>query len=172
MNVKIGDYVSNNFFNIFIGFLVVINVLPFLAPLLASWGWTLPSAIIYNIYSFFCHQFAWRSVHIHDFQVAWCTRDMFIWGALLFVALLAKYKNIQGIKWYWLIPFTIPIALDGGVQTVATILGFSNAQPLYMSTNFLRMITGAFFGMGIGLWMLPTLKELSDIHLKPDVSKE
>jgi|SRR3972149_6791785 len=151
-----------NFYNIFLFFLIVLNILPLLAPLFAHWGWNAPAAIIYNIYSFFCHQFGWRSLHLYDYQCAWCARDMFIWGMVLFVAVAVKIRKVKGIKWYWLLPFTIPIAMDGGIQTIATLFGFSKSNPLYISTNFMRMLTGGFFGMGLGLWLMPVMRELSD----------
>lgn len=157
---KLTNYLNNNLFNFFLGFLIVLNILPFLAPLLASIGWDVPSKIIYTIYSFFCHQIHWRSIHIEEFQVAWCTRDTFIWGALLMVGLLVKFFRVKGISWYWIFPFVIPIAMDGIIQTIATIFGFGDAAPLYISTNFLRMITGTLFGLGLGLWLLPMLNNI------------
>jgi uncharacterized membrane protein len=152
----------SNIYNVFLVFLIVLNVLPLLAPLFAHWGWTGPSAVIYNIYSFFCHQFAWRSLHVYNYQCAWCTRDMFIWGMMLFIAVLVKIRKVKGVKWYWMIPYTIPIALDGGIQTVATILGFGNNMPLYISNNFMRMLSGGIFGIGLGMWLLPMLKDLTN----------
>ena len=94
-----------------------------------------------------------------DYQYAWCVRDTFIWLNLLVIGLLTAKFQIKPIKWYWLIPFVVPIALDGGIQTVATILGFVNAEPFYISTDLTRMITGAIFGIGFGLWIMPNMWE-------------
>lgn len=44
-----------------IGVLVVLNGLPFLAPVFMKLGWVLPGRIIYVVYSFLCHQMAQRS---------------------------------------------------------------------------------------------------------------
>jgi len=157
-NFQLGDFIFRNFLNILIVFLLILNLLPILAPIFAHLGFNLPAKIIYFIYSFLCHQLHWRSLHIYDYQCAWCTRDMFLWGSILLAAILVKKFNIKGLQWFWMIPFTLPIALDGGIQTVATLFGFGSGQPVYMSTNFLRMLTGSIFGTGVGLWLLPAFK--------------
>jgi len=149
-------------FNWIILFLLILNALPILAPIFMYWGWEWAAKPIYFIYSFTCHQFAHRSLHIHDHQCAWCARDMAIWGSVLLVALIVRQQKLRrGIPWYWMLPFTIPIALDGGIQTVATILGVNAVSgagdAFYISTNFMRVITGSIFGTGLGLWMLPAL---------------
>ncbi|KXK25971.1 MAG: hypothetical protein TR69_WS6001001259 [candidate division WS6 bacterium OLB20] len=156
-------FVSAHFFDLFLGFLVVLNAAPFLAPVFAHIGWELPAEIIYRVYSFLCHQFDWRSIHIFDHQVAWCTRDVFIWGSFLLVALIVRFKGIKPMPWYWIIPFTVPIALDGVIQTVATIFGYVSADPLYMSTNLMRMLTGTLWGVGLGMVMLPLLYSVSGL---------
>lgn len=148
------------YYDAFLVFLFMLNVLPFLAPLLADMGFNLPAKVIYSAYSFMCHQFSWRSIHILDHQVAWCARDTFIWGTMFAIALVVRLYKVKKMQWYWVIPFVIPIALDGGIQTIATILGYASGEPYYMSTNTIRMLTGGLFGIGLGLWMMPTLKEL------------
>ncbi|MCB0748878.1 MAG: DUF2085 domain-containing protein [Ignavibacteriae bacterium] len=127
------------------------NFLPIFAPIAAHFGLTSISKAIYFVYSFTCHQFHWRSVHIFDYQVAWCTRDMLIWAAFLISALFIRFNKLgKGLNWYWLIPFTIPIAMDGGIQTIATMVGFNQNMQFYLSTNMLRAITGSLFGIGLG----------------------
>ena len=91
---------------------------------------------------------------------------MFLWGSLLLAAIIVKKFNIKGLQWFWMIPFTLPIALDGGIQTVATLFGFGNGSPVYMSTNFMRMLTGSIFGTGVGLWLLPGFKNTAQHNLE------
>jgi uncharacterized membrane protein len=152
----------NQPFNWIIFFLLILNALPILAPLFAHWGWEWAAKPIYFIYSFTCHQFAHRSLHVHDHQCAWCSRDMAIWGSVLLVAIIVRQQKLRrSIAWYWMVPFTIPIALDGGIQTIATVLGVNAVSgagdAFYISTNLMRVITGSIFGTGLGLWMLPAL---------------
>lgn len=149
-----------NGYNLVIALLALINILPILAPILLHFGLESLAKPIYFIYSFTCHQFAHRSLHIYDHQCAWCSRDMAIWGSLLLVAILVKqFKLRDGLKWYWVLPATLPIALDGGIQTIATVLGLapSGGGPIYISTNFMRFVTGSIFGAGLGLWIFPSL---------------
>lgn len=167
INVKVTeekvDYFQRNIFNFFIVFLGILVFLPIIAPIAASFGLYWISEPIYFIYSFMCHQFHWRSIHINGHQVAWCTRDTFIWGAFFATALALKYNFFKtGLKWYWIFPFIIPIALDGGIQTIATIFGFGSGDQFYLSTNMMRMITGTIFGIGLGLIMASYIKEEQD----------
>ncbi len=121
---------------------------------------------IYIVYSFFCHQIHYRSLHLFDYQFAWCTRDTFIWIGLLTAGLFVKFRSIRAIKWYEVLIFVIPIALDGGIQLIATMLGFSTDKDVfYASTNLSRMLTGAFFGVGLGLWIFPMIDMAENINL-------
>lgn len=152
-----------NFYNLYLTGLTILISLPILAPLFLHLGLIQVAKVIYFIYSFFCHQFAYRSIHLYDFQFAWCARDTGIWIGIWITALLIKFNKVKGIKWYWVFPFMIPIALDGGIQTVFTILNVSSqgvltGLPLYMSTNLTRFMTGAVFGIGLSLWLSPMLK--------------
>ncbi len=162
--------------NIFLIFLVSLNLLPILAPILMNMGLIVPAKIIYFIYSFSCHQIHWRSLHIGEHQCAWCARDMAIWGAVLFVAILVKIYRVKGLKWYQVIPFVVPILLDGGIQGIASVLGASN-NFLYVSTNFMRALTGSIFGAGLGLFLMPQLVNMEitvdDIgnKIKPQIKK-
>lgn len=156
---KILKYLDINFYNLLIVFLILLNIAPILAPVLAALNLIPLAQIIYFVYSFFCHQLDWRSLHVLDFQYAWCVRDTFIWLNILVVGLLTKRYKIKPLNWYWLIPFMIPIALDGGIQTVATVLGYISTEPLYMSTDLMRMLTGTIFGLGFGLWIMPNMWE-------------
>jgi len=148
-------------------------VLPIVAPILLKLGLTLPAKAIYFVYSFFCHQFATRSIHAFDYQYAWCARDTGIWMGVAAIAWALKYKKVKPIKWYWVIPFTVPIALDGGIQTVFTMLNLSYKGglmgiPVYSSNDLVRFLTGAFFGIGLSLWISGTFAE-DIIEDKPNV---
>lgn len=150
-------------------FLLVLGGLagfPYIAPILLEIGLKPIAKWIYFIYSFSCHQFDSRSIHFFDYQMAWCARDTAIWSLFFIGALAVKYLNIKPIKIYWLIPFVVPIALDGGIQTIFTVLdvapvGVNTGDPLYISNNFVRFLTGAIFGIGLSLWIAPTIKMVS-----------
>ncbi|MEI6887289.1 MAG: DUF2085 domain-containing protein [bacterium] len=157
---KVFNFIEKNILNLFLTFLIVLNLLPILAPVLAHFGLIGLSRSIYEVYSFFCHQRAWRSIHIFDFQYAWCVRDTFIYLSLLISLVITKYTNIGSLKWYFAILLTIPIALDGGIQTFAEVLNAGkNITQFYESNDLFRMITGTLFGLGVGFWMWPSLKD-------------
>lgn len=150
----------------YLGFLLTISLLPILAPLLLKISESLPililpARLIYLVYSFTCHQFAYRSIHAFDYQFAWCARDTGIWLGILLPALFAS--RLKNLSWYWVLPFVIPIALDGGIQTIATLLDVPVAgptgAPLYVASNLARFMTGAIFGIGISLWISPFMWE-------------
>lgn len=166
----------SNFYNIYLTGLTILISLPLLAPVFLHLGLTQVAKVIYFIYSFFCHQFAYRSIHLYNYQFAWCARDTGIWIGIWLAALLIKLGKVKGIKWYWVVPFVIPIALDGGIQTIFTVLNVSSSGdlvglPLYMSNNLTRFMTGSIFGIGLSLWLSPMI--LSDSvggKLKEEVS--
>lgn len=150
------------FFNVYNIFLTVIGLLVFgaiLAPILLELGLETPAKYLYFLYSLFCHQIDYRSLHLFDHQHAWCTRDTFIWSAIFISGLLVKFVKVRSFKWYEVVLFIIPIALDGGIQLIATLIGLQgNGEIFYASTNFSRMVTGSLFGLGIGLWIFPVLR--------------
>ncbi len=157
------------FYNWYLGLLTVLVSLPILAPLLLKLGLTSIAKWVYFVYSFFCHQFASRSIHLFDYQFAWCARDTGIWFGVATVAWLLKFKKIKPIKWYWVIPFMIPMGLDGVIQTVFTILniqpvGLVTGEALYISNNLARFVTGVIFGVGLSLWLSGMLIQDSDVR--------
>ncbi|MEP7103758.1 MAG: DUF2085 domain-containing protein [Candidatus Dojkabacteria bacterium] len=167
-----------DFYNIYLTVLGTLATLPVLAPILLKIGLTGPAKTIYFIYSFFCHQFASRSIDIFDYQYAWCARDTGIWLGIFTTAFLVKYNKLSKLKWYWVAPFVVPIALDGGLQTIFTFLNISplgdlTGMPMYVSNNFSRFITGAIFGIGIGWWISQQLKFASEeLYEKREQRKE
>jgi uncharacterized membrane protein len=151
-------------YNIYLLFLAVINITPVLAPVLyaareASTVLGNIGKLIYLIYSFTCHQFAYRSIHLFDYQLAWCARDTGIWMGVLIGAVIARHHKYKGIPWFYVPALLLPMILDGGIQTIATILGIgsnfagSTSSILYMSNNLTRFITGGLFGLGVSLWL-------------------
>lgn len=140
----------------FFSFLTFLVSLPILAPLLSAAGLHSISKYIYFVYSFFCHQFASRSLYIFDWQYAWCARDTGVWLGFLAGAIIYKMGFIKPINFIVLIIFCIPIALDGGIQTLATLISFGSDTLLdegYHSNNLFRFLTGALFGIGLSLFL-------------------
>ncbi|MCA9382549.1 DUF2085 domain-containing protein [Candidatus Dojkabacteria bacterium] len=137
----------------------VLAFLPFLAPVFMHFGLTGPAEFIYTIFVPFCHQKASRSLHLFDYQVAFCARDTFIYFTLFLASIFSYVFRLKTIKIKYLILFSIPIALDGGIQIVTQIIALQAGHPTdYLeSTNLRRMITGALFGSAVGFFIFPML---------------
>lgn len=151
---------ENRILFLFLIGLLVLNILPILAPLLAKIGLPGISRLIYQVYSLFCHQRHWRSFHLYDYQFAWCIRDVFMYGTLLITLFISMIFELKPIKWKFIILLIIPIALDGIIQTISEIsVGTQNITPSYESNSLFRMMTGTLFSIALGFWMWPTLKE-------------
>lgn len=173
---KIKEISKQIFFNMPILFAVSIlfmDLVAITAPILAHYGFTGVAHIIYFIYSFLCHQRPWRSLHLFDFQVAWCTRDTFIYLSMGLAAISVVLFKIRGVKWYIALLSLLPFAVDGIVQFIAEFSGLVNNQETYFyaSTNFIRMLTGSIFGAGAGLWLFSLLAETLDEEFEFNVEK-
>lgn len=161
------NYLSVHIYEAFLSVIGLLNILPILAPIFAKIGLILPAKVIYWVYSFFCHQLHWRSFHICDYQNGWCSRCTFMWFNILLSGLAVKFLKLKNLKWYWVLVLILPMALDGGIQTVMTLIGFGPFRSIdYMSTNFMRMLTGSIFGLGFGLWIFSNLKETVNLENK------
>lgn len=152
--------------------ILLMDIIAFLAPILAHFGYKDLAHIIYFVYKFLCHQRPWRSIHLFDYQTAWCTRDTFIYLSMALASFLVVKFNIRKVKWYIPIVVTIPFALDGTIQFIAELSGLLRGDNVffYASTNFIRMLTGSLFGAGIGIWLFgllyDTIREEFEFNLK------
>ncbi|MEW5961286.1 MAG: DUF2085 domain-containing protein [Chloroflexota bacterium] len=109
--------VTNTFFLLYVG-------LPILAPILLAYGFTGPANLIYSLYRAACHQLPSRSYFILGEQVAFCQRDVAIYGMLFLGGVvygLARPRlQPPALRWYAF--FLVPIAVDGGMQLVSQLL--------------------------------------------------
>ncbi len=149
-----------------VGFLFLLNIFPLIAPVLSYFGEKNISGFIYWLYSFACHQKSSRSFFVCDNQCGWCARCTFLWFSTFMGSLIVFYTpkflnlKITGLSWQVGLILTAPLALDGGIQLLATIISVLNGQvPFYESTNSIRAITGVFFGIGIAFFMFPRVKK-------------
>ena len=146
---------------VILAILGLIVLLPLLAPLFKKIGWDQLAHAIYHLYSFSCHQKASRSIFLFDEQCAWCTRDTFIWSSIFISTLVVFVSKVKiGISLKTALLFGLPMALDGGIQLIATIVSlYTGGTPFYESTNLIRAVTGASFGIGLSFYLFPKLKE-------------
>jgi uncharacterized membrane protein len=94
------------------------------------------------------------------YKVALCERDVAIYGAILLFGVLfvLSGRRIRALPWYlWILIAIVPVGLDGLSQL------FSqppfNFFPYRESTPFLRVLTGALFGLGTAWFGYPLVEE-------------
>ncbi|HEX3272333.1 MAG TPA: DUF2085 domain-containing protein [Ktedonobacterales bacterium] len=123
-----------------------------LAPLGYAFGLTGLSDGVFHAYRFICGQTPSHSFYIAGYQVCLCTRCMAIYGSMLIAGLtLALFRSAQlrPLNWkFWLLAM-VPMALDGGTQLV----GWRE------SNVFLRLLTGAIFGLGTAWFLFPQIED-------------
>ncbi|HOU76270.1 MAG TPA: DUF2085 domain-containing protein [Candidatus Dojkabacteria bacterium] len=97
------------------------------------------------------------------YKVAFCSRDLGIYTALIIVMLLVFLTkiNFQKINLFLRIFLLFPMAIDGGVQLISSYLYELGTidELFYQSNNPKRIITGMIFGAGVALLLFPYVKE-------------
>jgi uncharacterized membrane protein len=83
-----------------------------------------------------------RSIVFGSWQIPVCSRCLGIILGMLVGIAIAPFGLLH-VRWYALV-LTIPLFIDGGTQQMG----------LRVSNNFLRLITGLFFGVGMGLFVV------------------
>ncbi len=101
-------------------------------------------------------------------KVAFCERDVAIYGSIALFGVLFLVLKARGIKvpylpfWAYLLIALVPIGLDGLSQYFANppFNGFGLPfYPVRESTPFLRVLTGALFGMGNAWLAYPYIED-------------
>ncbi len=168
--------------------LLAFMVPPFLAPLLMAAGYEYPARFIYLAYRLTCHQLPTRSYFLFGrqpvyspeelrpfinpadpaaflgnpdlgFKVAFCERDVAIYGVMLLAGL--AYGLLRGrlraLDWRLFLVLILPLAVDGTTQLVG----------LRESDWLLRTLTGALFGAGWVWLAYPRVDRAMDAVLSP-----
>lgn len=98
---------------------------------------------------------------ITGYKMPVCSRDVGIYGAMLFGALV--YPLMRDIRsksvWpaAWLILAMVPLGIDGTVQLVSE---FGFLPFVYESTNAIRLATGALAGFAAAIYAIPILMNM------------
>jgi uncharacterized membrane protein len=101
---------------------------------------------------------------IIGYKVAFCERDVAIWGAMaLFgVVYAATRRKLPKLHWaIWVLVGMGPIGLDGFSQLFSQIPNafIQSFLPYRESTPFLRVLTGFLFGITTAWFMFPLIEE-------------
>jgi uncharacterized membrane protein/glutaredoxin len=98
------------------------------------------------------------------YKMALCERDMAIYGAILLFGLIfaASGRRIKPLHWLlWVVIGMGPIGLDGFSQLFSQMewSWLVNILPYRESTPFLRVLTGAIFGLTTAWFAYPYMEE-------------
>ncbi|HEY7851008.1 MAG TPA: DUF2085 domain-containing protein [Ktedonobacterales bacterium] len=140
------------------GVLILFIGIAFLAPIGYALGFTGPSSEIFTVYRFVCGQTPSHSFYVAGYQMCLCSRCLAIYSSLLMCGLLLTLfrhspnrRFIRPISWKLWALGMLPMALDGGTQ----LFGF------HESNVYLRLLTGAIFGVMTAWFILPQIEDSS-----------
>jgi uncharacterized membrane protein len=105
------------------------------------------------VYRFFCDELPTHSFFIFGYQICLCQRCLAIYTSMLLagitLAFLRKRRSVPNLTWWMWVIAMIPMALDGGTQ----LFGWRE------SNVWLRLLTGAIFGIGTAMFLLPQIEK-------------
>lgn len=172
--IAFGSFIIRQWLNIVNAALLIFIVPIVLYPYFMSTGDPTLVAIAGAIkagYHATCHQLPERSLFIFGYQMAVCSRCFaiyvsFLAGGLLFYFIRKRLKPFH-IAYYAVL--CLPMAIDGFAQLFGVPLprGIGPGMQLIWtveSTNEIRVITGAIFGLGSALFVMPYMEEVMNIE--------
>jgi uncharacterized membrane protein len=147
----IGNFLLNYWAHIITSILGALVFIAIAIPFLSYFGLDAIAKPLFYALHFVCAQIPAHSFYIFGHQLGLCARNFSIYtamflGSLLFV--LSK-KRLPGIPWWVWILMILPMALDGTSQMFG----------LRESTWYIRVITGALFGLGNVWFALPLMQK-------------
>ncbi len=148
-------------------FTVPIVGVPFLESLNIPFLNTI-SDVVFQLYGGpVCHQLPERSLFIFGFQMTVCARCFAIYATFLAGCILFAFVRTKLKPWniIYYILLCVPMGIDGttqlfGIEIPRRIGPGWELIWMAQSTNELRLITGAIFGLASALFVLPYLQEI------------
>jgi len=127
------------------------------APIMRTVGLVGPSQAILSGYHLLCAQTPSHSFYIAGHQVCLCERCLAIYSSLLLGGLLLAILRRSNLRvppmhWAWWALALLPMALDGGTQ----LFGWRE------SNVYLRLLTGAIFGLATAWFALPQILDAAE----------
>lgn len=159
-----GDWLRRHWLACVNGALAAYVGLAYLTPVLFSVGADGPASTIFRAYRVVCDELPTHSLYVGGYQACLCERCTAIYTSMLLVglalAVVRRTRVVQGLRWWmWGIAMT-PMALDG----------FTQLFGLRESNLWLRVLTGAIFGIATAAFTLPQLEAAARMESAPAVS--
>ncbi len=157
-------------------------LLPWLSPLLRSWGWEQAGRLLFRLYTPLCHQQPALSYTFRGYQVAYCHRDTAIYSTLLLGSLLFGLwrRRIRPLPGWAFLLSLLPMGLDGLTHTLAylvpawsfrrentwaILLTGGRLPPSFYAGDaigslnwWLRTLSGVLFALGVVLFIYPRIE--------------
>jgi uncharacterized membrane protein len=156
-----GDWLRRHWLACVNGAVATYVGLAYLTPVLFSVGADGPASAIFRAYRVVCDELPTHSLYVGGYQACLCARCTAIYTSMLLVglalAVLRRTRVIHGLRWWmWGIAMT-PMALDG----------FTQLFGLRESNVWLRLLTGAIFGIATAAFTLPQLEAAARMESTP-----
>jgi uncharacterized membrane protein len=124
------------------------------APLLIARGHMLLAGLIYNLFSYVCHQLPERSLDLDGHSLAVCSRCTGLYTgfalSVLLYPLARSLKRVDTPRLVWLLLALVPFGLDWS-------LGYFE---LWANTHLSRFLTGALLSSVAAFYIVPGLVDL------------
>ncbi len=148
-----GGWLRKHWLVVVNGFLITYIGLALLTPVAFAFGLNGPASAVFHVYRFFCDELPTHSFFIFGYQICLCQRCLAIYTSMLLagitLAFLRKRRSVPNLTWWMWVIAMIPMALDGGTQ----LFGWRE------SNVWLRLLTGAIFGIGTAMFLLPQIEK-------------
>jgi uncharacterized membrane protein len=135
---------------VFNGAVFLFVALAFASPVLIATGHGWLGHLIFRAYHRTCHQWPERSFFVLGEQVAFCERDVGMYGGIVAGGLLywlsGRRLALRRLRVYGIV-FVLPLAVDGVTQLFG----------LRESNWYLRLSTGTWFGVATALLVYPII---------------
>jgi uncharacterized membrane protein len=163
---------------VLIGLVALFSAPIVIVPLMESTNISILNTIGEVVFKFYgvpiCHQLPERSIFIFGHQMTVCARCFAIYFAFLAGCVLFAFVRTKLKPWsiiYFIIA-CVPMGIDGTTQLFGIQIPRSIGpgwQLVWMaeSTNELRIITGAIFGLASALYVLPYQQEIFNAEVSP-----
>ena len=136
-----------------VALLIVIAIVA--APVALARGHAEFSEVIYQGFSYLCHQIPERSFHLAGHPFGVCSRCTGLYAGFAFATLalplVRSLKRTDTPHVIWLLLSAVPLAIDFGL----TYFG------VWENNHVTRVITGALFGAVAAIYVVPGVIELS-----------
>ncbi len=156
-----GDWLRRHWLGLVNGVLGAYIGLAVLTPIGFALGLDGPASAVFRAYRVVCDELPSHSFFIGGYQICLCSRCLAIYSTMLLAGLALAFVRrrhlIRSIPWWLWVVAMVPMALDGGTQLFG----------LRESTVWLRLLTGAIFGLATAWFTLPQIEAAASDEASP-----